>query len=113
MLTWLVWSSRRSASTASCAPGGLAAINPRYGLGFLAHGGMTGFLVLGGVFLCVTGAEALYADMGHFGPGPIRLAWSRRLPEPAPELRRAGGDGARRRADRRTTSSTGCAPRRC
>ena len=36
----------------------------------------TGFLVLGGVFLCVTGAEALYADMGHFGKGPIRLAWN-------------------------------------
>jgi len=34
------------------------------------------FLVLGGVFLCVTGAEALYADMGHFGPKPIRLAWN-------------------------------------
>src|ERR1022692_1692380 len=38
-------------------------------------GGFTGFLVLGGVFLCVTGAEALYADMGHFGARPIRLAW--------------------------------------
>jgi KUP system potassium uptake protein len=36
---------------------------------------MTGFLVLGGVFLCATGAEALYADMGHFGPRPIRFAW--------------------------------------
>ena len=34
------------------------------------------FLILGGVFLCVTGAEALYADMGHFGPRPIRLTWS-------------------------------------
>jgi K+ transporter len=43
--------------------------------GLLAGGG-SGFLVLGGVFLCVTGAEALYADMGHFGAGPIRLAWS-------------------------------------
>ena len=38
--------------------------------------GYASFLVLGGVFLCVTGAEALYADMGHFGPRPIRLAWS-------------------------------------
>jgi KUP system potassium uptake protein len=42
----------------------------------LAHGGFEGFAVLGGVFLCVTGAEALYADMGHFGARPIRLAWS-------------------------------------
>jgi KUP system potassium uptake protein len=45
----------------------LFAINPRYGLAYLLAGGQTAFLVLGGVFLCVTGAEALYADMGHFG----------------------------------------------
>ena len=51
------------------------AIDPRYGLDYLSRGGFQGFLVLGGVFLCVTGAEALYADMGHFGPGPIRHAW--------------------------------------
>ena len=53
----------------------LAALNPRYGLAYLFSNGITGFLVLGGVFLCVTGAEALYADMGHFGPRPIRLSW--------------------------------------
>ena len=53
----------------------LAAINPLLGLDFLLHGGYAGFLVLGGVFLCVTGAEALYADMGHFGAKPIRLGW--------------------------------------
>jgi KUP system potassium uptake protein len=52
------------------------AIDPRYGLDYLSRGGYQGFLVLGGVFLCVTGAEALYADMGHFGPRPIRLSWS-------------------------------------
>jgi len=57
-------------------PSVLAAIDPRYGLGYLFSGGLAGFLVLGAVFLCVTGAEALYADMGHFGAGPIRLAWS-------------------------------------
>jgi KUP system potassium uptake protein len=57
-------------------PAVLLAIDPRYGLSFLFSSGATGFLVLGGVFLCVTGAEALYADMGHFGPRPIRLAWS-------------------------------------
>ena len=57
-------------------PAVFAAIDPRYGLAYLFSGGMVGFLVLGGVFLCVTGAEALYADMGHFGAGPIRLAWS-------------------------------------
>src|SRR5439155_1372167 len=42
----------------------------------LFAGGASSFLVLGGVFLCVTGAEALYADMGHFGATPIRLTWS-------------------------------------
>lgn len=56
-------------------PSVLAALDPRYGLAYLVANGATGFLVLGGVFLCVTGAEALYADMGHFGRGPIRLSW--------------------------------------
>jgi KUP system potassium uptake protein len=57
-------------------PSVLAAINPRYAVAYLLSGGAVGFLVLGAVFLCVTGAEALYADMGHFGARPIRLAWS-------------------------------------
>src|ERR1700737_4755832 len=57
-------------------PSVLLAIDPRHGLSYLLAGGGSGFLVLGGVFLCVTGAEALYADMGHFGARPIRLAWS-------------------------------------
>ena len=56
-------------------PSVLAALDPRVGLGYLFGHGFTGFLVLGGVFLCATGAEALYADMGHFGPRPIRLTW--------------------------------------
>ena len=56
--------------------GVVAAINPLYGIKYLANGGAKGFLVLGGVFLCVTGAEALYADMGHFGKVPIRRAWN-------------------------------------
>jgi KUP system potassium uptake protein len=53
----------------------LRAVDPRYALRFLSHAGRTGMLVLGGVFLCITGAEALYADMGHFGKGPIRWSW--------------------------------------
>jgi KUP system potassium uptake protein len=57
-------------------PSVLLAIDPRYGLNYLASHGVRGFLTLGGVFLCVTSAEALYADMGHFGARPIRLAWS-------------------------------------
>jgi KUP system potassium uptake protein len=56
-------------------PSVLLAFSPSYAIGYLLHGGFTGFLVLGGVFLCVTGAEALYADMGHFGVKPIRVAW--------------------------------------
>ena len=56
-------------------PAVFAALNPLYGLSYLFSHGVTGLLVLGAVFLCVTGAEALYADMGHFGRGPIKLAW--------------------------------------
>ena len=53
----------------------LAAINPIYGIEFLVAHGHAGLLALGAVFLTVTGAEALYADMGHFGRKPIQLAW--------------------------------------
>ncbi|MFY8102482.1 MAG: potassium transporter Kup [Ramlibacter sp.] len=56
-------------------PGILQALNPMHALGFaLAQPGTT-FIILGAVVLCVTGAEALYADLGHFGKTPIRLAW--------------------------------------
>src|SRR5258708_3983957 len=57
-------------------PAVFAAIDPRHGFAYLLSSGSLGFLVPGPVFLGVTGAEALYADMGHFGAGPIRLAWS-------------------------------------
>ncbi|MGA7083616.1 MAG: potassium transporter Kup [Pseudolabrys sp.] len=53
----------------------LLAFNPWYGVNFLLHHGIVGFYTLGAVFLVVTGAEALYADLGHFGRGPIRVAW--------------------------------------
>lgn len=56
-------------------PGVLAAINPLYAIDFFATNGLQGFLVLGTVFLVVTGGEALYADMGHVGKQPIRIAW--------------------------------------
>jgi KUP system potassium uptake protein len=56
-------------------PSVLAAISPTYAVGFLAHHGLTGFMVMGAVFLTVTGAEALTADMGHFGRGPIQVSW--------------------------------------
>jgi KUP system potassium uptake protein len=56
-------------------PAILAAANPFEALSFFHRNGFAGFGVMGSVFLCLTGAEALYADMGHFGAGPIRWAW--------------------------------------
>ena len=56
-------------------PNVLAAFNPLYGIDFLVSHRLIGFLTLGAVFLVVTGAEALYADLGHFGPRPIQTAW--------------------------------------
>jgi KUP system potassium uptake protein len=71
----------------------LWALNPIVGLRYLfSGGGLTTLLVVGGVFLCVTGAEALYADLGHFGRAPIRLAWSA-LVFPALILNYAGQAG--------------------
>jgi KUP system potassium uptake protein len=66
-LTGLPWIIRE--------PAVLAAISPAHGVRFLFHHGAHGFLILGAVVLCITGAEAVYADMGHFGKRPIRLAW--------------------------------------
>jgi KUP system potassium uptake protein len=56
-------------------PAALAAFNPIAGYEFFQRNGFKGFVALGAVVLCLTGGEALYADMGHFGRGPIRLAW--------------------------------------
>src|SRR5690349_13243889 len=56
-------------------PGIFAAVNPEHAVSFFLRNGKLGFLVLGSVFLVVTGGEALYADMGHFGARPIRAAW--------------------------------------
>ena len=56
-------------------PAVLKAVNPYYAFEFFVHDGIRGFLILGVVILVVTGGEALYADMGHFGRRPIRLAW--------------------------------------
>src|SRR6266567_8196664 len=56
-------------------PSVLFAFNPLHGVRFLLEHGVIGLLTLGAVFLAVTGSEALYADLGHFGRGPIRTAW--------------------------------------
>ena len=53
----------------------LLALNPFHAVSFMLHHGMIGFITLGAVFLAVTGAEALYADLGHFGKRPIQAAW--------------------------------------
>jgi KUP system potassium uptake protein len=76
MLIWFVTIALLGIWGIARHPSVLFAINPTYGISCLRSGRVTGFLVLGGVFLCVTGAEALYADMGQFGARPIRLAWS-------------------------------------
>jgi KUP system potassium uptake protein len=56
-------------------PAVLLSFNPLYGVTFLLHHGLIGLVTLGAVFLAVTGSEALYADLGHFGRAPIRTAW--------------------------------------
>src|SRR5713101_7806641 len=75
MLVWFVAMATMGIWGIVQHPSVFAALNPVYGLSYLFSHGATGFWVLGAVFLCVTGAEALYADMGHFGRGPIKLAW--------------------------------------
>jgi KUP system potassium uptake protein len=75
MLAWFVVLALLGIGGILHAPGVLAALDPRHAYAFFRADGMVAFLVLGSVFLVVTGGEALYADMGHFGRGPIRHAW--------------------------------------
>ncbi|HKQ38717.1 MAG TPA: KUP/HAK/KT family potassium transporter, partial [Verrucomicrobiae bacterium] len=75
MCVWFVSIAVLGIYGLAMAPGVLAAINPYYAAEFLIHTTRAGFIVLGAVFLSVTGAESLYADMGHFGVRPIRRAW--------------------------------------
>ncbi len=75
MLVWFATIGILGGVEIARAPEIMLALDPRYGAQVLAHHGVAGFLVLGAVVLAITGAEALYADMGHFGRGPIRLAW--------------------------------------
>ena len=76
MVIWFVTIGVLGIREIMLAPQILAALNPWYGLRFFVDHGASGFVLLGAVVLAVTGAEALYADMGHFGKRPIRLAWS-------------------------------------
>ncbi len=75
MVLWFVVLAVLGLAHVFDAPRVLAAVNPLHGILFFAQNGVTGFLLLGSVFLVVTGGEALYADMGHFGARPIRVGW--------------------------------------
>jgi KUP system potassium uptake protein len=75
MLLWFIVIAVLGVASILKHPDVVAAVDPRYAIRFMAASGRAGFLVLGGVFLCITGGEALYADMGHFGKGPIRRSW--------------------------------------
>jgi len=75
MFVWFVTIALLGVMGIAQHPQVLAAINPIYGLRLLTEHGFLGFTVLGGVFLALTGGEALYADMGHIGRNPIRAAW--------------------------------------
>jgi KUP system potassium uptake protein len=76
MLVWFAVIGAIGAIAIARFPGVLAAISPLYGARFLIHHGWGSFVVLGGVFLALTGGEALYADMGHLGRRPVRFAWT-------------------------------------
>ncbi|VVE08593.1 potassium transporter Kup [Pandoraea terrigena] len=76
MVTWFVILGVLGVYHIVAAPEIIKAINPYYGIHFIHTHALQAYIVLGSVFLVLTGAEALYADMGHFGIRPIRFAWS-------------------------------------
>jgi KUP system potassium uptake protein len=75
MLLWFVTIAALGVRSIVAEPAVLAAVNPVHAVSFFVHNGWVGYFVLGAVFLVITGGEALYADMGHFGRAPIRVAW--------------------------------------
>jgi len=75
MVVWFATIGLLGAQQVALHPFVLEALSPTHGFIFCVHHGWLAFFELGAVVLCVTGAEALYADMGHFGAQPIRLAW--------------------------------------
>ena len=75
MVVWFLTLAALGAVQIAKYPAVLTAVNPAHAVSFFAQHGWQGFLVLGSVVLVITGGEALYADMGHFGRHPIRLAW--------------------------------------
>jgi KUP system potassium uptake protein len=75
MIVWFVTLGAMGTRWMLLEPQVLWALDPEYAVGFFVQNGYQGFVVLGSVFLVVTGGEALFADIGHFGAGPIRVAW--------------------------------------
>lgn len=75
MLLWFGTLAAAGAASIAQTPQVLAALDPRFAIDFVFRFPGTAMIVASAVFLCVTGAEALYADMGHFGPRPVRRAW--------------------------------------
>jgi len=75
MVAWFMIIGFASFPAIALRPEILFALNPLYAVSFMFHHGIIGFVTLGAVFLAVTGAEALYADLGHFGKKPIQTAW--------------------------------------
>jgi KUP system potassium uptake protein len=75
MLLWFVSIAAVAILEIAREPEILLAVNPWYAAQFFVHNGAQGFFILGAVVLVITGAEALYADIGHFGPRPVRVAW--------------------------------------
>ena len=75
MVIWFIVIAALGVQMIAQNPHVLLALNPMYGVNFFLSHGLQAFIALGGVVLALTGAEALYADMGHFGKKPIRLAW--------------------------------------
>ncbi|MBS0242673.1 MAG: potassium transporter Kup [Proteobacteria bacterium] len=75
IVVWFAAIAAAGVMSIAARPEIILALNPYYGVRFLLSHGLAGLIALGAVFLAVTGAEALYADLGHFGRTPIRLAW--------------------------------------
>jgi KUP system potassium uptake protein len=75
VILWFLALGIAGASGIANSPAILQALNPLHGIIFVTQHGFASFVVLGAILLAFTGAEALYADMGHFGKEPIRIAW--------------------------------------
>jgi KUP system potassium uptake protein len=75
MILWFLVLAISGAAAIAMRPEVLAAVDPRYGITLLVHRPTVALAILGSVFLALTGGEALYADMGHFGAKPVRIAW--------------------------------------